>query len=202
MKQTLHAILTGDIVSSRKADVTTWLPVLQESLAYYSNNFDIFRGDSFQISLPIERCMEALFYIKAKMRSIQPLDVRMGLGIGEIEYQDLHIKNSTGQALIYSGEAFDRLDKELIYLKTPWADFDELANIMLQLSMELAGRWTLNMSQTIAAIISNPEANQHDIAQLLGRKYQSQISNEINNANWPKIKLTIDYCTSQLKKRC
>ncbi|MCA5006764.1 hypothetical protein [Sphingobacterium bovistauri] len=197
-----HAVITGDIISSRKVDVQKWLPILQQSLQYYSNNFDIFRGDSFQIAVPIEHCIEAIFLLKSTMRTVQPLDVRVGLGIGEISYLDLHIKNSAGDALINSGEAFDTLEKNFVGVKSPWSDWDETTTIMLQLATELANRWTFNMAETVSMTIKNPSANQRELAKLLNRKYQSQISTELGNANWHKIKIAIDYCTKELIKRC
>ena len=124
------------------------------------------------------------------------------MGIGEIAYWDKHIKNSAGQALINSGEAFDALEKNYICVKSPWIDWDEPTNIMLQLATELANRWTLNMAQTVSATIKNPNANQREIADLLHRKHQSQISTELANANWQKIKRTTNYCTKELLKRC
>ena len=198
----IYAILTGDVVNSRKADIQKWLPVLEENLHYYSNNFDIFRGDSFQVAVPLEQCIEALFLIKATIRAIEPLDVRIGLGLGEVSYWDAHIKNSAGDALIRSGEAFDALDKNLINVKSPWSEWDEPTNIMLNLATELANRWTQNMAQTVATQIKNPDANQSELAKILKKKYQSQISTELGNANWHKIKVTIDYCTKELIKRC
>lgn len=198
----ISSILTGDIVTSRGADIKVWLPVLEESLRHYSNKFDIFRGDSFQIEVPVDKTLEAFFYIKSSIKSIVPLDVRIGIGIGEIDYENEHIKNSTGEALIYSGEAFDTLDKSLIQVKSPWDSWNEPTNIMLALANELANRWTVNMSKTVATVIKYPEANQQKIAQLLNKKYQSQVSTELTNASWNSIKMTIDYCTKELLKLC
>ena len=198
----IYAILTGDIVGSRKANIEKWLPILEESLKHYSDNFDIFRGDSFQIAVPVEQCIEAVFLIKSCIRTVEPLDVRIGLGLGEVSYWDEHIKNASGEALVNSGEAFDALEKNLICVKSLWSQWDEPTNIMLQLAIELANRWTVNMGQTVSTLIKNPHLNQSEIARLLNRKYQSQISTELANANWQKIKVTIDYCTKELIKRC
>lgn len=198
----LYAIITGDIVSSRKVNVQEWMPKLEETLHYYSDNFDIFRGDSFQLAVPIEQSIEAIFLLKATIRTVEPLDVRIGLGIGEISHWDAHIKNSAGEALINSGEAFDELEKNFVSVKSPWEDWDESTTIMLQLATELANRWTLNMAETVAMTIKNPTANQRELAKLLNRKYQSQISTELGNANWQKIKIAIDYCTKELIRQC
>lgn len=198
----MYTIITGDIVHSRGVDVKDWLPALENSLTRYSKNFDIFRGDSFQIEIEPEYCVEFLFYLKAKMKSLVNLDVRMAVGVGSITYRDKHIKNSNGDALIYSGEAFDELNKELFRVKSPWADWDELTNVLLPLSMELVHKWTKNMAETVAVVLENPAANQMELATILKRSYQSQVSTELTKANWTKIKKAIDYCTKELLRRC
>ena len=197
-----YAIITGDIVQSRSVDSAIWLPKLQASLEHISQKFDIFRGDSFQVAVPLETCIASLFYIKACIKAIGQLDVRMSLGIGEIDYVDEHIKKSAGEAFIFSGEAFDDLHKELVLVKSKWASWDESSNIILQLACELANRWTNNMATTVAAVLEHPHANQQEIATLLHRKYQSQISTELQKAQWTKIKKAIDFTTSELLKLC
>ena len=200
--QHYYAIITGDIVKSRSVDSQIWLPKLQSALEKVSEKFDIFRGDSFQVAVPLETCIEAMFYIKACIKSIAQLDVRMSLGIGEIDYLDDHIKKSTGEALVFSGEAFDELNKELLLLKSKWPEWDEYSNITLQLACELANKWTNNMAMTVAAVLEYPDANQQEIATRLNKKYQSQISTELQKAQWTKIKKAIDFTTAALLKLC
>jgi len=197
-----YAIITGDIVLSRTVDSQIWLPKLKSALEQVSEKFDIFRGDSFQVAVPLAHCIEAMFYMKACMKSIAQLDVRMALGIGEIDYLDINIKNSTGESFIYSGEAFDELNKDLMLVKSRWAEWDERTNIILQLACELANKWTNNMAMTVAAVLENPDANQQEIATLLNKKYQSQISTELQKAQWAKIKKAIDFTTTELLKIC
>lgn len=198
----IYAIVTGDLVNSRNHNAKVWLPVLENSLKEYSTNFDIFRGDSFQAEVELEKSFEILFYIKAKIKSISQLDVRFGLGYGSIENLDKHIKNSTGEAFINSGEAFDELKKELINMQSPWREWDIPVNLMLQLSTELANKWTENMAESVAATFENPLANQQQLANILHRKYQSQVSTELNKASFMKIKKVIEYCTHELLKQC
>jgi len=198
----IYAIITGDLVNSRSHDVKIWLPILENSLKEYSNNFDIFRGDSFQAEVELAKSFEILFYIKAKIKRISELDVRLGLGFGGIENLDKHIKNSTGEAFINSGEAFDELKKELMRMQSPWPEWDIPINLMLQLSAELANKWTENMAESVAATLENPLANQQELAAILHRKYQSQVSTELNKASFMKIKKVIEYCTHELLKQC
>ncbi len=197
-----HAIITGDIVHSRSVDINIWLPQLQQSLSNISSNFDIFRGDSFQAVVTLESSLEAMFYIKACIKTIRSLDVRMSLGVGTIDHLSDEIKTSTGEAFIYSGQAFDDLNKELILVKSRWAEWDERSNVILQLGCELANKWTNNMAMTVKAVVENPQASQHEIAKILNRKYQSQVSTELQKANWTKIKKGIEFSTHELLKLC
>lgn len=195
-----YVIITGDLVNSRGIDSKLWLNVLVYTLTKCSKKFDIFRGDSFQAELTIENCLEAVFYIKAKIKSLPDLDVRIGLGMGSIDYSDEHTKNSTGEAFVYSGQAFDDLHKELFLVHSALEQWDLLTNTMLNIAMELANKWTVNMAETVAAYIEHPTLNQQELAQMLNRKYQSQISTELGKANWLKIKRAVDYCQNELVK--
>ncbi|MFZ4861869.1 hypothetical protein ACL9RF_06755 [Sphingobacterium sp. Mn56C] len=198
---TKHAVLTGDIVNSRGLHASLWLPVLEQAIRQYSTNFDIYRGDSFQVELAPQQSIWAMFYIRTCMRTIDQLDVRMGLGIGEVSFTEASVKLSNGEAYLNSGIAFDGLGKELMQVKSPWSTWDEPANIMLQLLTALGERWTINMAETVKVMIENPDFSQRELAQVLNRKYQSQVSTELGKANWLKLKKTIHYCTTELLKQ-
>jgi len=198
----MEVIVTGDLVHSRKVDSKIWLPILEDTLTQCAQKFDIFRGDSFQASLNIDSCLTQIFYIKARIKSISNLDVRIGLGIGSVDYENEHIKNSTGSAFIYSGEAFDLLKKDLFSVKSGHQNWDELTDSMLALAIELASKWSVNMAETVAAYIQYNTYSQQELALLLNRKYQSQVSTELGKANWLKIKQAIDYCQKELMKLC
>lgn len=201
-KNKIYAVLIGDIVGSRTRSPEEWLPVLEHALAHYSSSFDIYRGDSFQLMVEVDKILEAYFYIKARIKTVGALDVRMSIGIGTIDYEAGHIKVSSGEAFVRSGEAFETLQKDLVAVQSPWSDWDEMASHMLQLSVELANKWTNNMAETVAVSIANPLANQQELAALLNRKYQSQVSTELNKSNWLKINRSLVYCTSEMLKKC
>lgn len=193
------AVLTGDIIDSRKEDSSLWMPVLEKALQVYSIKFDIFRGDSFQAELALKDAFIAIFYIKAALMQVK-MDARIGLGIGEKEVDAAHVKHSFGSALLYSGEAFESLAKERLWVKSANRDFDALANVMLSLVTELSLRWTPNMAEVVMASLAHPALNQVGIAKLLNRKYQSQVSVELQKAAYPTVKNALDYCTAELLK--
>lgn len=195
--QSMIAIITGDIVASRSEKAAVWLPVLEEAISQYSNSFDIFRGDSFQLELPVDSALVAAFYIKASMIEVG-LDVRMGIGVGQKDPNNPSLKTNFGSALIYSGEAFEELKRETIYIKTADDDLDQLCNTILPLLTELSLRWTPNIATTIKAALRNKEINQAELAKLLNKKYQSQVSVALQKGAFAKIQQSIDYCTTKL----
>lgn len=190
-------VLTGDVIGSRKKDPTIWLPVLEEALEVFSVNFDIYRGDSFQAKVNLSDVFVSVFYIKAAMINVG-LDVRIGIGVGEEDLPADHIKKTFGTALINSGQAFDELKKDSLALVSGNKDFDELCNVILGLSAELCLRWTANVAGTAKTALLHTGVNQKELANLLGKKHQSQVSNELQKASFFKLKSAINYCTDKL----
>ncbi|NQD71678.1 hypothetical protein HP439_13190, partial [Sphingobacterium shayense] len=146
------AVITGDIVKSRTGNPDVWMPELRNALSVYSDKFDIFRGDSFQAEIAIEKVLEATFYIKSSLISIQ-LDARIGIGLGDRDKNAEHVKHSFGTALVYSGEAFDELKKETAYLRSANPELDALCNTILPLITEISNRWTPNIAATVKGAI-------------------------------------------------
>lgn len=191
------AVISGDIIKSRSLEPKIWMPALEEAIGLYSDRFDIFRGDSFQAELTPQNVLTATFYIKATMLAFD-LDARIGIGIGMKEYDAPHIKNSFGSALIYSGEAFEELKKETIFFKSAYPKLDALCNVILPLTAELTVRWTPNMAETVKAAFQHKNANQAELAKILDKKYQSQVSTELQKASFAKIQRALDYCTKEI----
>ena len=68
LRSTMVAVITGDIINSREGDVKHWITNLKRILALYgteSMDWEIFRGDSFQLKLSPELALKAAFHIKA-----------------------------------------------------------------------------------------------------------------------------------------
>lgn len=191
------AVISGDIIKSRSADPKVWMPALEEALGLYAKKFDVFRGDSFQAELSLADVLTAVFYLKAAMIALH-LDVRIGIGIGTKDHDAPHIKNSFGSALVYSGEAFEELKKDTVILKSTDPQLDGLCNVILPLAAELTLRWTPNMAETVKVAFRNQGANQAELAKILNKKYQSQVSTELQKAGYARIQQALDYCTQQI----
>ena len=126
-KNKIYAVITGDIVKSRKLgpDREKALKILKDALNSL-NNFkgksiggisDIFRGDSFQIVIrDPDASLEIAIFLKARLLSntikSKSIDARIAIGIGKIgSYNKKNIQESDGEAFRLSGNALDGISR-------------------------------------------------------------------------------------------
>ena len=185
----MTAIITGDIIRSKKIATEIWLPVLEKSLAKFGKKpkfWDIYRGDSFQLETSVENTLIAALSLIVAIKQLPKIDVRISIGIGEKEYQGKSITTSNGSAFVNSGEAFEQLGKKKLSIKTPEISSSNQLQTELQLVRALTEKWTSNMCETISCLLDNPKLNQTEIAEILS-KPQSQISRELKAASYYEI---------------
>ena len=110
----MEAVITGDIINSRKVDPSAWISILKELFQKYGTepkNWEIYRGDSFQLVINAHEALEIAILIKSAIKKIDLLDVRMAIGLGEIEYRSERITESNGTAFLNSETQFEELKK-------------------------------------------------------------------------------------------
>lgn len=182
------AVITGDIIASRKVvDQDKWLVPLKSLFSTWgkrSKDWELERGDFFQLEVknPDDALKRAL-QIKALIKKVELLDVRMAIGVGRKTYSGEYINESNGEAFIYSGEKFDLLDKEniTIGIKTPWQYFDEEMNLYLKLAGIFMNKWTVSSAELMDIILKDPNITQEEIGKRLGIK-QNSVSGRWNRA--------------------
>ncbi len=169
------SIITGDIIKSRKAlTEELWLKPLKSALSKLTNDssfYDIYRGDSFQLECrSIEDSFKAAIYIKAFLKSVKGLDVRMSIGIGTKDYQGNSVSESNGQAFIYSGETFETLKKEKqnLKLKTNNEVLNKEINLYFRLALIAMDHWTVNSAEIVKLTLDNPDMIQSELAKIIG----------------------------------
>ncbi len=183
------AILTGDIVNSREHDVNSWLVSLKEVLTIYGtapNDWEIFRGDSFQLAIAPKSALLTSLHIKAKLKQFKGLDVRIAIGLGEVSLLSNTISESNGNAYINSGNCFEQLNKHYLAIATNDTLFNETINLMLHLSALTINNWTPAVAEAITAAIENPKKNQKELAKLLN-KSQSNVSELLSRGGFDEI---------------
>ncbi len=185
----MKAVITGDIVNSRAEPAAHWLPVLKEILEQYGQEpqeWEITRGDSFQLILDPEDALYAAFQIKAGIKQLSGLDVRMAIGIGEQEYKARKISESNGSAFIRSGECFENLKKQHLGIRTGDQEKDETLNLLFSLALLTMNNWSVTVAKTITVFLKFPEKSQTELAQQLN-KSQSSLSEALKRGGFDEI---------------
>ncbi|PRY98794.1 hypothetical protein BY457_10962 [Marinilabilia salmonicolor] len=196
----MKAVITGDVIDSRKSENFDWVDSLKSVLSFYGaapGDWEIFRGDSFQLMLDAEKAILAAFHIKAVMRSVASLDVRMGIGIGTVKYQAVKITESNGEAFVLSGGCFESLKKQTLGVKSTDASLNKALNIMLGLALLTVDGWSSTIGRVVSARIEHPEKNQQELAVFLQRS-QSSISDALKRGGWDEIMLFEEYYREQI----
>ena len=200
----MTSIITGDIINSKETDPKKWLKPLKSVLSDYGNepgHWEIYRGDSFQLELAPEKALEACIKIKATIKQLKNLDVRLAIGIGDKTYNSDKITESNGSAFVNSGECFEQLKKSTLAIKSPFKAFDTQINIMLDLASLTMNSWKPTSSKTIKTSIENPKLNQIQLASLL-EKTQSNISESLKRAGFDEISKLLQYYKTQIQSLC
>jgi len=192
------AVITGDIIASRSLkNQSIWLHPLEKFLSTIGDSpkdWEIFRGDSFQIEIPQpEDALVVALQIKSLLKSLHTgksdklksdLDVRMAIGIGEKQYSSDQVSHNNGSAYINSGEAFDTLKKgrSTLKLSSGKKEFDEPWNIQLGFAANAISSWTIATAELMGILLENPKMTQQEIGKMLGIK-QSSVSDRYRGAH-------------------
>lgn len=184
------AILTGDIINSRQLPAKNWLAALKKSLETIADEkaWEIFRGDSFQIQSSVQDALQNAIYLKACIRSVKGVDVRIGVGIGETQFSATKITESNGEAFIFSGETLDELKKDRLTLaiQSPWQQFDYEINISIRLALIAMNNWSPISAEMVKRFIENKGISQNELAEL-SKKSQSSVSEALKRAHLNEI---------------
>lgn len=195
------AVLTGDVVNSQKVKPSAWLPVLKNVLSRYGKEpkqWEIYRGDSFQLKVPMQDALTAAIHIKACIKQVKPLDIRVGIGLGDVSYESKRITESNGTAFVHSGEVFESLGKQTLSIKSGQEAFDDKFNHVLALIVLIMNNWTPVSAEAMKVAIEHPKKTQKEIADMLS-KSQSNVSEILNRAGRDEIMKTIAYYQKDLK---
>lgn len=191
------SVITGDIVNSQKVVPNVWLDVLKAQLNLIGNTpekWEIFRGDSFQVEIdnPLD-ALKVAIKIKASIKCIKNINVRMAIGIGDKTYSSTKITESNGSAFVYSGEQFEVLKKEKLMLavRGPSKNFNRDMNLYIKLASIAMENWTVNSAQTVKVALEHPEKSQNELGQLLGIK-QNAVSGRLKRAYFEEIRDLLD----------
>ncbi|WP_366140793.1 transcriptional regulator [uncultured Algibacter sp.] len=190
----ITSVITGDIIKSRtQINAEVWINILKRTLSNLSSDeiyWEIYRGDSFQIEIrDWYQSFQAAVYIKACIKSIRGLDVRLAIGIGDKTYEGKNVTESNGNAFVFSGETLETLKKEKqnLRIKTSNFNIDEELNLYFKLALVFMDSWTKNSAEIVKLSIENPNALQSELGEIIGIN-QNAISTRQKRAHLDEIK--------------
>lgn len=200
----MEAIITGDIINSDEYPASEWLDVLKNyfsKLGESPTDWEIYRGDEFQLRVPLEEALEVAIHIKALMKSIKGLDVRMGIGIGEVTFVGTGVSESNGPAYQLSGRTFEKLKENKINLTFSTGDkrHDRKLNLMIKLALDFIDDWSPVSAEIVAIALDDPNASQQEIAERLSIQ-QSAVSQRQKRARLDLVQELLRYYSENIKE--
>lgn len=201
----MMAIITGDIQDSRKVSPDEWMKTLKEELNTWGKageDWEIYRGDSFQLKIKKpEDLLLAAIRLKAAIKSIDPLDCRMGMGIGTEDFISKRLLENNGTAYIHSGDAFEKLsdNHQSLLLKTSDTALDEEINLMLKMSLAVMDNWTYNSARMVYLALIYPEKSQTQLGAMEGIS-QHAVSARLSRAYFDLTQSFLGYFPKRLKR--
>ena len=199
------AVISGDIINSGNIASSKLMKTLKDFLKKYGSsprNWEIFRGDQFQLELTKpEEAFLLCVQLKALIKQLGNIDVRIAIGIGEKTYSAPKITQSNGSAFVHSGRKFDLLKKENINLAIQTDDeiFDAEMNLFFRFALVFMDEWSAVSCEIVHTLLSYPEKNQSEIAEILGIN-QSAVSQRIRRANIDLLKDLNSHYISRVKQ--
>lgn len=187
------AIITGDIINSENYPSSEWIDNLKNYFAAFGPApmyWEIYRGDEFQLKVNETNALLSAIRIKALLKSVKGLDVRMGIGIGLETYVGTGVSESNGTAHQRSGRKFESLKESKINLSIATGNelHDQTLNLMLRLALDFMDSWSVVSAEIAFIVLDYPDASQKEIANKLGIK-QSAVSQRIKRA---RLDLVLD----------
>lgn len=191
------AVITGDIMNSQDAEPEHWLPKLKELFAEWGStpsNWEIYRGDEFQLKCELNEVFWKALTIKSFIKRFENLDVRISIGIGEEQYSSEKITESNGTAYVNSGRLLNEIknDGKTLAIKTPNEGLNADFNILFKWSSLDFDAWTGAVSETVYLLMMDKNLTQDDLAKKLNIS-QSSVSQRIKRANFDLILETDKY---------
>lgn len=198
------AIITGDIINSEDHKTSDWIDILKTQLSKWGetpSDWEIYRGDEFQLKTTPKKALWAAIQIKAAIKSIKDLDVRMSIGVGSESFKGSTVSESNGTAYKRSGRAFENLKEEKLNLAIATGNKkeDQTLSLMIKLALDFMDEWTSVSAELIAIALANPKLAQKEIAKQLNIQ-QSAVSQRQKRARLDLVLELLQYYPKTIKR--
>lgn len=204
----MKTTITGDIVHSQSVEQPEiWLNPLKELFSTFGESptdWEIYRGDSFQLRVPTKDAVRVAILIKSviKKQKAKKLDARLAIGIGKEDVHVNRVSEASGEAFVYSGQLLDDLKDKKIHLgiKSPWNNFDREFNMMFKLALVIMNSWTSNSAEVAELLFRISGITQVEIAEKLGIA-QSSVNDRIKRGSIYEIMEMEQYYCEKIENK-
>lgn len=190
------AVITGDIINSQNSD-SMWMPHLKElfgSWAEGPENWEIYRGDEFQIKSSVNEVLTRALMIKSLIKTFENLDVRLAIGVGNEVFLSEKITESNGSAYVNSGRLLNDIKSEgrSLAICTDNEKVNRDLNILFKWASIDYDNWSVATAEIVHRLLMNKNLTQEELAKDL-RISQSSVSQRLKRANYDLIQETDDF---------
>lgn len=214
-RQKQYCVITGDVIDStllsasdrkRMTRVMHQLGDVLTRAKLRFNSQEIFRGDSFQLVFEeIPQTIDIILLIRAYMRGTelegdQLLDVRLGVGIGPIEFKAKTQNASDGTAYRNAAKALEQTMKQNLANLWIITGIDELDDALNSINIAwetIISRWTVAQSKSMFWVLQGMV--HQEIANKL-KVTQSTITRSLQSADEKAIQYLKAYCERLISK--
>ena len=213
VKNKIWGVILGDVVRSknispadhkRMTKAILGLGDMLQQSGYPSDSHEILRGDSFQhVFSTTDTIIKAALLIRTHMKSIDllsspPLDVRIGIGLGPVEFKGKSQHESDGTAYWNASKALEKATQNPLanmWIQTDNLLMDEHLNAVLVAWEPIISRWTVAQAKSMKGSL------QGKVHQDIGKQLkisQPSVSRSLQSAHDKVIQYLLSYCQKQI----
>jgi hypothetical protein len=191
----LKAVITGDLINSRKIPAKDFDAVryqLEQVLTHltekYHAEYDVYRGDSFQVIFPnMNYAIKSALLIRLALKSVQTagqkFDARISIGMGTVDTQRTKLRSSTGEAFNLSGMGLDKLKGQNIGVFTNSTEFQSRIDLLIKFVDAKVEDLTQVQIQALYEYLADEKNNHDEVAKRLN-KSRVNTTKLLNMANY------------------
>ncbi len=197
------AILTADLINSAAFETPIWMNVLKKTLNSWGrspDDWEIYRGDELQLRTTPKNALRIAIELKARIKCIRGLDIRIAIGLGDEQFRGDGISESNGSAYQRSGRVLDELKqlKKNMGIDTGSKKIDRTLNLLITLLSDFMDSWSTVSAEMVALTLSHPDIKQAAMASEL-KIQQSAVSQRQKRARMSHIQEVIEFYEETIK---
>ena len=193
------AVLTGDIVNFTSLGVLSQKKLIADlSGLMHSHKFDFYRGDSFNAYIrnpgdALRLALQLRAWTRRLIRSASgpEADIRISIGIGEVESPVRTLRTATGEAFNLSGRNFNSMlksEERLIMVSGDQA-LNPLLKVMALFIDYLLNRLTAKQAEVVFELSNH--RTQTEVAERL-HKSQATVNQHVQSGGWHELEILLN----------